>query len=145
MTLYKPKVYTASKAHYHLLWKKMAEDPEWSFVEFTASWPNSPEILKELAGEPVDPDMLREGWMTNISEVIDSDFLLVYVKPSDPIKGTIFEAGVATGRSIPVLLVGDIDPRHSWRWHPNIRRFDSLREARDYLYRFITMAPPKRK
>lgn len=145
MTMYKPKVYTASKAHYRILWIKMAEDIDWDFVEFTASWPRDPFIEQGTDDAEVDPDYLRSAWSTNLSEIANSDFLLVFGKPSDPIKGTVFETGFAVGRGIPVLLVGELAPTHSWKWAQQIRHFASLREARDYLYKFTTMVPRKRK
>jgi hypothetical protein len=142
--MYKPKVYTASKPYYHKFWKTLREDPDWDFVEWTASWVNHPDLENEMAGNVISTDVYVTAWVQNLRDVKESDFLIVYAKPTDPIRGTLVEAGYAIGSGIPVLAVG-LTPEHNWTWHPGVKTFGSIREARMHLFRFTTMVPPARK
>lgn len=139
MTLYRPRVYTASKLHYFRLWLTFREDPDWDFAHFTASWPS----IAHLEQEQPSPDLFREAWLRDISEIKESDFLLVYGTEREVLKGALVEAGAAIAFGIPVLAVG-LDEQ-TWTHHPGVRCFGSLREARQYLLRYVTMAPPTRK
>jgi hypothetical protein len=142
--MYKPKVYTASKIHYHLLWQKMKEDMDWDFVQWTASWVDHPDIPNEMEGEEILDSIFREAWIANIKDVKDSDFVLVYSRSGESLKGALVECGCALGLGITVLAVG-LPEEHSWTHHPGVVRFPSLKEARQYLYRFTTMIPAAKR
>ena len=110
-------------------------------MDWTASWINHPDIEADATGAPFNPDVFPEAWTQNIWDVKRSDFLIVYAKPSDPIRGTLIEAGCAIGQGIPVLAVG-LSEEHNWLYHPGVRIFESISATRPYLYRFTTMVPP---
>ena len=142
--MYKPKVYTASKVYYHKFWKTLREDPEWDFVEWTASWVNHPDLENEIAGNEIDDDVYVTAWVQNLRDVKESDFFIAYTKYTDPLKGTLVEAGCALGSNIPVLAIG-FSSEHTWLHHPGVKVFDSVQKARLHIYKHITMVPPNRK
>jgi hypothetical protein len=142
--MYKPKVYTASKLRHHLLWKKMREDIDWDFVEWTASWVDHPEIGNEMSGEEIAGSVFLQAWSQNIYDVRRSDFLLLYSGGENALRGALIEAGCALGIGLQVLAVG-VPPDHTWTFHPAVKCFSSLVGARQHLYRFTTMVPPNRK
>jgi hypothetical protein len=149
-TTYRPKVYTASKLHHYVLWKKMRDDMDWDFVDFTASWVDFPTNAAEVGhldtDDPEQPSAadFRDGWLKNIADIKRADFVLLYAGRENALKGALVECGVAIGLGIPVLAVG-ITSEHTWTYHPLVHRFSSLREARQYLYRFTTMIPKRKK
>jgi hypothetical protein len=142
--MYKPKVYTASKIHHHLLWKKMKEDIDWDFVEWTATWVEHPMIGNEAAGDPIDDAVFVDAWSQNIWDVRRSDFVLLYAGGSNALKGALIEAGCALGIGLQVLAVG-LTSEHSWAFHPAVKCFPNLVGARQHLYKFTTMVPPNRR
>jgi hypothetical protein len=142
--MYKPRVYTASKVHYHRLWKTLRVDPDWDFVDWTATWVEHSDLENEMAGNAIDNAVYVEAWKQNIQDVRLSDFVLLYTKPTDAIRGTLIEAGCAIGLGIPVLAIG-LSADHTWTWHPGVKTFNSLREASLYLYKYTAMVPPSSK
>lgn len=139
---YKPKVYTASTLHYHKFWQTLAVDPDWNFVRWTATWPSEPLVATALeAPDTITEDQNRYAWVMNINQVKYSDFLVLYAKPSDRLRGALIEAGVALGIGIPVLAVGVPDD-HTWMGHPAVKKFNSMVEVRYHLLRYTTMIPP---
>jgi hypothetical protein len=141
---YRPRVYTASKIHHYTLWRKMKEDPDWNFVDWTASWVEHKDIGKENDGEAIDDRVFRHAWIANINDVRDSDFVLLYCGKENGLKGALIEAGAAIGMNCPVVAVG-LPESHSWALHPLVWRFPSLAEARLYLFRFTVMIPKKQR
>lgn len=138
--MYKPKVYTASKLHHRPLWLKLREDPDWDFIEWTATWVNSLDVMAEIQGREVSPDDYCIGWTQNIKDVKDSDFLLLYAGSHDALRGALIEAGTAIAIGIPVITVA-LDGHHNWAYHPGVNNYSSFREARAYLYKYTTMIP----
>lgn len=145
MSFYRPRVYTASKPHYVKLWRSLREDPDWGFVDWTASWVTHPDIDAEVNGILTSPGVFSESWAQNVRDVKDSDFVLLYGNPNDAFRGSLIECGIGIGIGIGVLVVGPQPDPHSWIYLPGVRCFPSLREARLHIYRFITMAPPSRR
>jgi len=143
MSSYRPRVYTASILGEYRLWQTFAEDPDWAFCKFTASWPYKAQLEWE-ASEPPPQELLREAWQTNIREILDSDFLLLYGRLAriPPLRGALVEAGVALGNNIKIIAVG-LDLEHTWAQHHLVVHVNSLRDARDYLQRYTVMAPPR--
>jgi len=142
--MYKPKVYTASKLHHHVLWKSLRANRDWDFVEWTASWIDVPQIQNELDGEPVELSVYSGAWSQNIWDVRRSDFLLLYAGRENALRGALIEAGCAIGNGIQVLAVG-VSPDNTWLHHPGVKTFPNLVGARQHLYKFITMVPPNRR
>jgi hypothetical protein len=142
--MYRPKVYTASKLHHHLLWKKMREDIEWDFVEWTATWVNHSMLENEIAGQVIDPEIYLNAWSQNIWDVRRSDFVLLYSGGENMLRGALVEAGCAIGIGLQVLVVG-VPLNHTWAFHPAVKRFPNLVGARQHLYKFTTMVPPNRR
>jgi hypothetical protein len=140
---YKPKVYTASTLAEHQLWRTFAEDPEWHFCHFTASWPYKAHLEWEAA-EPPNSEVLREAWQTNVKEIKDSDFVLLYARLATvpKLRGALVECGVAIADGIRIVAVG-LDPEHTWSAHHLVIHVPTLREARNYLLRYTVMIPPR--
>src|SRR5262249_13197224 len=93
-------------------------------------------------GEPVKDEVLINSWMTNVNEVLGSDFVLLYcMGGGERLRGALIECGVAIGAGIPVCTVG-LPEDHTWRFHRQVKCFDDLVAARHYLYKYTTMAPP---
>jgi len=139
--VYKPKIYTASKLRHYQLWQVLRKDPDWDFAEWTATWPQASNVANELAGEPVSEQEYCEAWMGNVNEVLNSDFVLLYKELTDKLRGALVECGVALGAGIPVCAVG-LSLEHTWRHHKQVKCFDTLREARLYLYKYTVAVPP---
>jgi len=142
--MYKPKVYTASKINYQKLWLSLREDPDWDFVDWTASWVESVYLQAEIDSGLVTDEMFREAWTQNVYDIRKSDFLLIYSRAGEALKGALVEAGVALGNGIDVIAVG-LPTEHNWCYYPSVRVIPSLREARQYLYRFTAMIPKRVK
>jgi len=144
MNSYRPRVYTASVLGEYRLWQTFAEDPDWSFCQFTASWPRKAYL--EFEDQPPIPELLREAWQQNIIEVRESDFLLLYARLAKvpPLRGALVECGAALAFGIRIIAVG-LDPEHSWGAHHLVVHIPTLREAREYLLRYTVMVPPRTK
>jgi len=127
--------------HHHALWQMLRTDPDWGFVEWTASWPNKAEIHQDLAGEQVSEEALVNSWMDNVNEVLSSDFVLLYAGQAPRLRGALIEAGVALGAGIPVCTVG-LPLDHTWRHHRQVRWFPNLAEARFHLFKYTIAVPP---
>jgi hypothetical protein len=137
--MYKPKVYTASNLARVKLWHALREEPEWQFVEWTASWIDVPLLDKQ---EPLDVETCAEGWAQNFNDIRKSDFLLLYgMEYRTPLRGALVEAGMALGLGLRVIAVG-CDESQTWSYHPRVVRLPTLGEARSLLYRYTTMIPP---
>jgi hypothetical protein len=143
LTLYKPKVYTASKLSLFTYWRALRKDPDWSFVEWTASWPMEQDSILE-ADAPVEG--FQAAWEKDIREVKSSDFLLLYGRDqSAHLRGALVEAGAAIASGIRVIAVGlGLSEGHTWAFHRLVICLPTMVEARHYLYKFTTMAPPNR-
>jgi hypothetical protein len=141
---YKPKVYTASKIPHFVLWRKLKEDPDWDFVEWTASWVDHLEIGKENADGPIDNRTFRNAWIANINDVRRSDLVLLYCGHENALKGALVEAGAALSLGTPVVTVG-LGPEHSWAFHSLVTRCQTLRDAREHLFRYTVLIPQKRR
>lgn len=127
----RPTIYTASKIHNAALFRTLRMNyPEF---EFTARWID----LDQHEGTATTLDF-RRFWIIDVADVCRSDFVLVYANTSDePLRGALVEAGVAIGRGIHVLAVGDARCFGSWHNHPFVERFWGLPEALDYARKFI--------
>jgi hypothetical protein len=141
MNGYKPKVYVASRLSEHKMWQVFANDDDWRFCKFTASWPWKAHLEWEAA-EPPDSSILREAWQTNVREILDSDFVLLYARLAPSLKGALVECGVALGAGIRIVAVG-LDLEHTWGQHHLVINVPTLKEARNYLLRYTVMVPPR--
>ena len=135
---YRPKVYTASRLDRAPLWHSLTIDPDWDFVEWTASWIHCPWVTGAAEGPP---DYLTL-WSADILDVKRSDFTIVL--GDEGLRGALIEAGCSIGNGIRVLAV-EVDPDHSWTHHSLVTRLDSLEEARMYLFRYTIMIPRRRR
>lgn len=137
--MYKPRVYTASRLKYFSLWQTFRDDPDWAFVEFTATWIDK--AYHEIEAQPSE-EMFSAAWIENIADIKRSDFVLAYAGGDLAIRNAMVEVGVALGNGIGVVAVGlDLD-QFTWGYHPAVKRFSSLREARLHLYKYTAMVPP---
>jgi hypothetical protein len=139
--MYRPKVYTASHLKHQAMWNTIRTEPDWDFIDWTATWPNCPFAAKELAGEHVPDEAYTNAWMEGVNEVLSSDFVLLYSGGEERLRGALVECGVALGVGIPVCAVG-LPPDHSWRYHRQVKCFRSLREARYHLFKYTVAVPP---
>ena len=68
------------------------------------------------------------SWEENFKEIRQADALLAYAEHKDRPNGTLVEIGYALAMELPVCLVGNFDWA-SWRHHPSVIHFSTLREA----------------
>lgn len=134
---YKPKVYTASTLSRLPLWLSLREDPDWEFVQWTASWP----LALKGRGETKDQAELRAAWSLNIYEIRHSDFVLLYGRDQG-LRGALVECGAALAYGIRVITVG-LHEEHTWSFHPQVTRCYNLDLARNFLRQYTIMVPPK--
>jgi nucleoside 2-deoxyribosyltransferase len=132
MTHYRPKVYTASKISYASLWRQLRNE-EWKHLDFTARWIDIEDL--ELEERISGPAEYVHFWTIDIQDVRRSDFVLIYARPGDLLKGALVEVGAALALGKIVLSVG-IDPSHTWSYHPCVVRLDTLSQANDFLKRY---------
>lgn len=142
--LYRPRVYSASKTALFTYWRTLREDPDWAFVDWTASWILLPDAAISSDTPPAGTDF-PTLWTQNFLEVKGSDFLLLYGggDTSHRLRGALVEAGFALAHKIKVVTVG-VPEEHSWTFHPLVTRLSTMVEARNHLYQFTTMVPPER-
>jgi nucleoside 2-deoxyribosyltransferase len=119
------------------IWRQLRLDPNWSFIHWTASWPD--DVDKELTASEED---FSGFWRKDISEILDSDFVLLL--GDQGLKGALVECGAAMAERIRVIAVA-LGREHTWSYHPMVTRVADLEEARTYLYRYTTAVPPRRK
>ena len=143
MNGYRPRVYVASKLNEYKMWQVFANDDEWRFCKFTASWPWKAHLEWETTDRP-SADVLREAWQINVREVLDSDFVLLYARLNPGLKGALVECGVALGAGIRIVAVG-LEPEHTWGAHHLVIHVPTLKEARAYLLRYTVMVPPRNR
>lgn len=129
MSLYRPKVYTASKIHHNALWRLFSR--QYPQLEFTARWIQLGTVPDHNTTFWTEEQKTLH-WIQDIQDVQRSDFVLVYSELLDEIKGTLVEVGCAIGLGKVVLAVG-LDSHHSWQAHPLVLRFPSLPEALNYI------------
>lgn len=122
----KPRVYFASKLHHAERWQRTVI--RWPEIEFTSTWIyNTPEMERNATGE----DFTRY-WITDLNEVMSSDFVLCYMKDDDVLKGALVEAGCILGCGKMVLAVG-LPHVHSWTYHPRVLRLSRIWDALDFI------------
>lgn len=145
MNYYRPKVYTASKLAHAEMWRSLRADPLWDHVEWTARWPDMAHLESSPAAAAALEDTdFTHFWTIDVQDVTRSDFVLLYgeERPDYPLRGAIFEAGVAVASLKTVLAIG-LDQRHTWRCHPLVCCLDTLEEARKLLLRYCTIPPAR--
>lgn len=134
MPFYRPKVYTASKLSAAGLWRSLRNNPTWAHVEWTARWPEMTHLEQDATIQD-----FSHFWRIDVTDVQRSDFvLLLGIETLDaPLRGAIFEAGVAValGKTVITVMLND---RHTWKHHPLVCCLDTLEEARQLLLRYHT-------
>lgn len=126
----KIKVYGASHLGDADFWRKLRS--EWTEVEFTARWP----IDSVADGKPIwphDPSHGRLFWQKDHDDVARADVVLVYSQILDPLRGAIFEAGIAVGLGKRIIIVGDHPSYSTWQYHPATFRVETIDHARSLL------------
>ena len=125
------------------------------YVASRASVPERPAMWRglRLKGWPIistwideagegETESYAELWQRIHDEIAASDGVLLYAEVDDfPLKGALIECGIALGMGKPVAFVlpdvalaaRSMKPIGSWAAHPNVRRFNSLADAKDWL------------
>lgn len=123
------RYYVASKLHHSLKWRTLYRNQPQGF-HMTSRWPfvdlaltEDPETLKTCA---------KHFWTDDIEDVVNSDFLILYVEPLDLINGALVEVGAALASGLTVYIVGENERLKSWVYHPNIIKLDTLEEVFKY-------------
>jgi nucleoside 2-deoxyribosyltransferase len=128
-----PSVYFASKLYRGPQWRQMVKDLS-SCINVVSTWHSDHDVI---ANEAHDAVALR-GWIDNRTQVVKlADYVLAHGIAGDPLNGTLIEIGMAIGRGIPVVLVGDY-PWGTWKLLPNVTHVESL----DAAVAFITKDDP---
>lgn len=100
--------------------------------------------IKRKAAVPLSDFDFQHFWTIDVTDVRRSDFVLLFGDETleAPLRGAIFEAGVAVAHGKTVLAV-QLDPRHTWSNHPLVCRLDTLEAARKLLLRYCTVPPAR--
>lgn len=114
----KPTCYTASKMGHRQKWLALRRDTR---VEWTAHWP-------DIDVEDT-PDNSAWFWRIDHNNIAISDFVLVYAKESDALRGALVEAGIALGMGKTVIVVGEHHCYGTWQYHPTVIRTPTLDSA----------------
>ena len=136
--LHRPRVYGASASRLHSVWRHLAKNSDWSFVEWTSTWPFE-DIDKQ---DELSPAEFGALWAKNLLQIRDSDFILVL--GSEDLRGALVEVGCALTERVRVVTAG-VHRAHSWAYHPLVTRCGNLDYARNHLYKYITMVPKRSK
>jgi nucleoside 2-deoxyribosyltransferase len=120
----KPKVYLASKIrHAPALATFRAK---WcADIMVTSRWLDMTHLELD-GGMSQDPDLYSWCWAVDVTDVMQSNYLIVYGEPEDQLRGACVEAGVALGLGIPVFCVGLCPSFGSWQYHPQVTRTKTL-------------------
>jgi hypothetical protein len=127
---HKIKVYTASHLGEADFWRQLRDD--WPEVEFTARWPVNCVVDGQPAW-PQDPSHGRLFWQIDHDDVARADVVLCYSRILDPLRGAIFEAGLAVGMGKRAIVVGEHPSYSTWQYHPAIYHAASIDHARSIL------------
>ena len=138
MTLYRPKVYTASKLSHAEMWKALHDDSAWNHVTWTARWPFMAHLESGSEYPPSYFDF-QHFWNIDITDVTRSDFVLLWGEETSetPLRGALVEAGAAIASGKTVLAI-NLSLRHTWSHHRLVARLDTLEEARQLLLRYYS-------
>lgn len=114
-------VYFAACLHHAAIGLKISAD--WPEFTWTSVWP-------QLVGRiPDRGELASEFWLQDIRAVNDSDVVLLYAEPGDPLRGALVEAGACLGNGQRVFAVGDNALFGTWQFHPGVARFVTLEGA----------------
>lgn len=111
------RVYIASKAIHGREWQRLRSIG----YPIISTW-----IDQSGEGETQDWPGL---WDACINEASRCTRLVVYVEPSEKLKGALAEVGAALSRGIPVFIVGDPKGQGSWWRHRLCTRVQNIDEA----------------
>lgn len=124
----KPKIYLASKLHHaqklrdlRTTWKDQ--------IVITSRWLDMTHI--ELEENIHLPEVYTWCWALDIRDILNSDYLIVYGKPDDNLRGACVEAGVALGNDMPVFCIGNCPSYGTWQYHPQVVRVLDINQAID--------------
>lgn len=118
------KIYLASKLyHREYAIKLILENPD---VCFTNRW-------QYMEGIPDEAKYAKVFWQLDQSDIILADYLIVYAKKEDKLRGALIEAGIALGLGKTVFTVGEHSDYGTWKHHPLVIGVWSVEEALDYL------------
>lgn len=120
------RIYTASKLYMADAWKTLRE--QCIDVEFTARWPDSPDLEKERLNK-LGADDYERAWIEDHIDVSRADVVLCYGAAEDVLCGALIEAGMALGMGKTVICVGSSKSFGTWIHHENVYRAKTVMEA----------------
>lgn len=123
-----PLIYCASKLHRAEYWRSLIQknDPRYGIV---STWHNSLTVEQDDASSN---EACREGWRSNLSDLLAADALIAWATADEKPNGTIVEIGSMLIRELPVYLVGDF-AWGTWRHLPFVSHHPSVEAALDQL------------
>lgn len=124
------RIYTASKLSAAPVWQAL--HAEWPEAFCHARW------LKHTALKTPDtPDRARRFWVEDEEDVRNADFVVLYGREGEHLRGALVEAGMGIAYGKPVVVVGQHPDYGTWQHHPSVIRaktFDGLQHLlRAYL------------
>lgn len=127
------KVYIASKLHYAEKFQKLRTAWIEDGIDLHARWHDQAAL--EHPGHDLSSEDFHIFWLVDEEDVKVADALILYGEPHDKLRGALVETGIAIGRGILVILVGDCPDFGTWQHHPCVARADSMEHARTMLLR----------
>jgi len=96
----KPNIYIASKTQHAPAWQAIRDKTGLNII---STWVDKAGVSEAKQQEGFD---FHDLWTCNLNEVANSDYLLVYRKPGEILKGGMIEIGAALASNIPVVSYG---------------------------------------
>lgn len=107
-------IYVASKSKHAAMWRSYRER-----YPITSTW-----IDEAEKGQTRN---VSEFWSRCLSEVADSNVLILYTEEGETQKGALVEVGAALASGVFVLVVGPVN--QTWIEHPLVTRAETLTRA----------------
>lgn len=117
----RPRIYTASKVHRAPMWRQLRKEYS-PWLNLISTWINE-DITPMMES---DAETCERGWIKNITEAGDCNWLVCYAEKDDPLSGTLVEIGAALGSGATVYILGDCSRYSTWRHHPFVEHLTTI-------------------
>lgn len=121
-------IYGASRLKHSSMWLELKKtEPD---INWTAHWPS---IVGKI---PDTPEYATAFWIVDYNDIVAADAVIVYAELNDPLRGAIFEAGLAIGMGKRVCVIGSVPDYGSWQFSERVLRSTNMAQA-IWMLRYI--------